>query len=323
MTRPAIVATLIGLTLAATLLATNDLPGIVAALRHAGWAIVIVVALHMPQTLFSALGWGRLIERDPPPAPGLLYRLRWVRESVNALLPVAQIGGDVVRARLIARRGVPLPLAAASSVADLSLEMATQIVFTLFGIALLLGNPRAGDLLPLAGGVAVAGGAVAVTFVAAQRFGLFRLIERGAARWFGGGFAGLAGVHEALAAIYRRPRRLWVSSGWHLASWLFGCVETYAALRVLGIGASLRDAAVIESLAHAVRGLGFLVPGALGVQEGGYVLICAMFGIAPAQALALSLVRRIRELALGLPGLIAWHRMERPAPPQVASGAPA
>jgi hypothetical protein len=46
------------------------------------------------------------------------------------------------------------------------------------------------------------------------------------------------------------------------------------------------------------------------VQEGGYLLICAMFGISAPNALALSLIRRIRELSLGVPGLILWHYME-------------
>jgi uncharacterized membrane protein YbhN (UPF0104 family) len=64
---------------------------------------------------------------------------------------------------------------------------------------------------------------------------------------------------------------------------------------------------VIESLGQVVRSMGFLVPGALGVQEGGYVLVCGLFGIPPEQALALSLVRRLRDLLLGLPGLVAWR----------------
>jgi hypothetical protein len=46
------------------------------------------------------------------------------------------------------------------------------------------------------------------------------------------------------------------------------------------------------------------------VQEGGYVLICSLFGVAPAEALALSLIRRVREIALGAPGLVLWQWAE-------------
>jgi uncharacterized membrane protein YbhN (UPF0104 family) len=56
-----------------------------------------------------------------------------------------------------------------------------------------------------------------------------------------------------------------------------------------------------------VRNAAFLVPGGLGVQEGGFVLIGALFGVPPKQAIALSLIRRVRDIVLGLPGLVAWR----------------
>ena len=67
---------------------------------------------------------------------------------------------------------------------------------------------------------------------------------------------------------------------------------------------------MIESLIDAVRGAAFAVPGALGAQEGGLIVLCALFGIPPDQALALSLVKRVADLALGLPGLLAWQIAE-------------
>jgi uncharacterized membrane protein YbhN (UPF0104 family) len=52
------------------------------------------------------------------------------------------------------------------------------------------------------------------------------------------------------------------------------------------------------------------VPGALGAQEGGLIVLCAIFGVPPEAALALSLVKRLPDLVLGVPGLIAWQAME-------------
>jgi uncharacterized membrane protein YbhN (UPF0104 family) len=89
-----------------------------------------------------------------------------------------------------------------------------------------------------------------------------------------------------------------------------GTLETLAALHVLGIEAGLREALIIESLSQAVRSAGFVVPGALGIQEGGYIVICGLLGISPQQAIELSLLLRIREVILGVPGLLAWHRLE-------------
>ena len=64
---------------------------------------------------------------------------------------------------------------------------------------------------------------------------------------------------------------------------------------------------ILESLASGVRGAAFMVPGALGAQEGGLVLFGALLGLPADLALAVSLTKRVRELALGLPGLVAWQ----------------
>ncbi len=318
-------AVAIGLAVALSLIAANHAGQIVAAITGAGWGVVLVIALHLPQTAASALGWRPLI-LDARPSLPRLFRLRFVREAVNALLPVAQVGGDVVRARLLVQTGVPLAASAASCTVDLTLEMASQAAFTLLGVAALFGGPRSQAAEGLAIGGAVAAVLVASGFLAAQRLGLaahlsrllVRLGER--ARW--PALAGLQGLGQALERIYADPGRLAASGAAHLTSWLLGVLETGAGLWALGLHPSWREALVVESLGQVVRALGFAIPGALGVQEGGYVLICGLFGIAPAQALALSLIRRVRELALGAPGLMLWQWSElRQARPSVLLGA--
>jgi glycosyltransferase 2 family protein len=68
---------------------------------------------------------------------------------------------------------------------------------------------------------------------------------------------------------------------------------------------------VLESLGQAVRSADFAIPGVMGVQEGGFLVIGNLYGIAPEISLALSLVKRIPDLALGAPGLVMWHVLER------------
>jgi len=64
---------------------------------------------------------------------------------------------------------------------------------------------------------------------------------------------------------------------------------------------------MLESLGNAVRGAAFAVPGALGVQEGGFILLGSQLGLDAETSLALSLVKRFRELVFGLPGLVVWQ----------------
>ena len=74
---------------------------------------------------------------------------------------------------------------------------------------------------------------------------------------------------------------------------------------------SWSEALLLESLGQAIRGAGFAVPGALGIQEGGYLLLAPLAGLPPQAALALSLAKRAREVLWALPGLLWWYRSEQ------------
>jgi putative membrane protein len=320
-----LVTLLVGVAVAGFLFAANDPAEILGLLAGAGWGMLAVIALRLPQMLASALGWAPLIEGARPGWAALL-RMRWIRDAVNALLPVAQVGGDVVRAQLLIRRGAGAVPATASVSVDLATELVSQFAFAAIGLVVLWQLPHQGAAADWAVAAAAVLGTMAFGFMAAQRWGLFRLVERLAPklarRAEHGDRAAMAGLHEAVVRLYREPGRLWGSGAAHLASWLLGVLETWVALRILGIEAGLAEALVIESLGQLARSLGFMVPGAVGVQEGGFVLACGLFGIPPEQALAFALLRRIRDIALGLPGIAAWRwdAMAAPSPALIAAG---
>ena len=99
------------------------------------------------------------------------------------------------------------------------------------------------------------------------------------------------------------------------------------ALAALGHPVGLREAFVVESLGAALRSVGFAVPGALGVQEAALIIVCSPFGVPAETAVALSMIKRVRELAFGLAGLIAWqwsegYRLVRVAPPRGVAAIP-
>jgi putative membrane protein len=303
----------VGLAIAAALILANDPGEILRLLLDTGWWMLAVLALNVAQIFASGLGWGPLI--DDPRRPGVLGLawLRWIRVSANALLPIVQAMGELIRAQLLVRYGVDKVRVIASLAIDLGTEMASQIVFSLLGLAVLLAIPHAAGSSATTWAVVgtALGAGVTGVFIAAQRWGLFRLVEtmlpKLATRVGWTSLGELSGLHDTVIRLYGQPGRLWRSGLWHFASWLIGVLETWAALRALGLQTSLAEALVIESLGQAARSAGFFIPGALGVQEGGYVLICALFGIPPDRAIALVLIRRIRDIILGLPGVISWR----------------
>src|SRR5262249_33590635 len=133
------------------LLAYYGVAPIGAAVLSAGWGLIVaflVLGLQLPP---PGLAWRALLPDPSPPSFAAFVRLRWIREAVNNLLPVAQIGGEVVGARLLARHGPGLALSAASATVDLSVELATQILFTLAGLVLLAIRPHGGEAAAAAG----------------------------------------------------------------------------------------------------------------------------------------------------------------------------
>jgi uncharacterized membrane protein YbhN (UPF0104 family) len=95
-----------------------------------------------------------------------------------------------------------------------------------------------------------------------------------------------------------------------LVCWALGAGETWLIFHVMQVAVSLRASLVIDSLVGAIRAASFLVPVAIGVQEGGYVLLCGLFGISPATALAFSLARRARDFLIAGPVLLSWQWRE-------------
>jgi len=249
--------------------------------------------------------------------------LRWIREAINVVLPVANVGGEIVGARLLTFWRVPAGIATASVLADLLLQASAQAVFALLGGALLMQLigiwPAGAELAGAVGLAALALGG----FYAVQRYGGARLLDRAlravAARWPSASPAAELRLHEGLEAIWRNPGRVLATTAMHMAGWLIGTLEVFIALALMGHPVSVKEALILESLTNAIRGAAFAVPGGFGVQEGGLVLLGHLMGLAPETALALSLVKRVPDLALGLPGLLAWHWLEvrrflRPAP---------
>ena len=96
----------------------------------------------------------------------------------------------------------------------------------------------------------------------------------------------------------------------HFITWTLSGVEVWLPLWFMQERIGLGAAIVIDSLLVAIRGLAFVVPNAIGVQEGAYVMLCGMFGVPPGVALALSLLRRARDFAIGIPTLLAWQAFE-------------
>lgn len=280
---------------------------------EAGWAIPATLGLHIFQLYLSAVAW-RISVGLRHPRMKVFFRLRWIREAVNSLLPVAQMGGNLVGIRMLAQRGVPGPIAGAGTTLDLTVEALTQFAWTMVGIAVLAVISKDQSWVPWVEGGLITMGLGLAGFVIAQRAGMLRIIEAAATRlqrlFPSLSVDSVRGLHTELMRLQSNRSALAKASAIHLLAWALGTVEVWLVLTAMGLQVSVPEALVIESLGMAARSAGFVVPGALGVQETGFILVCGLFHIHPDTAIALSMVKRVREMLVGVPGLIAWQWSE-------------
>jgi putative membrane protein len=317
MKRALIVAAGIGLVLAVAIIAYEGFGAVTQAFAAVGYGLIAVIALRAIEITGAGLGWWVVFPPDAHCPPQRCIRVRFIREAINTLLPVAQVGGEIAGARVMTLFGVPPGLAGATVMVDMLLQVVSLFFFVLAGVGI-LAMYGADDALvgSMMVGISIMGLALAGFFVA-QRFGGAKLIDRAlmvaAEKLDWSSLANLASLHDNLVRIYADVPRFLAAMLVHLTFWFVGAVEVLVALNLMGYPVSYLDAVVIESLGQAVRAAGFLIPGALGVQEAGFIAVCAVFGIPAPAAIALSLVKRVPEIVLGLPFLFAWHAHEAKA----------
>ncbi len=304
---------LLGLGATVLLAAWYGLGAVGAALELAGWeGLAAMILFHVIPVTVCALAWRALFDKPPASVAAFIW-FRWVRDAGSDILGLLPGGGEMLGIRAMKLSGIDTGTATASTVADVTVEICSQIGFIVLGLIILLDGPS-NPLVPWA----LLGLAVmiplACALVFAQRLGLIGLLESVADKLATGyGWTALThvnGLEERVHGLYRNRPAIFRAAITHLLAWLVGVGEAAIALSFMGIWPGLDSLIVLESLVFAIRTTAFFVPAAAGVQEGGYILVGSLIGIGPEFVLALSLLKRGRELIVGSTGLLLWHSVE-------------
>src|ERR1044072_1444783 len=215
------------------------------------WVILGIIVYHLIPIFFDAIGWGVLFPKADRPRSFQLFWTRWIGESVSTLVPSAAVGGDIVRARLVAIKGTPLPLAAGSVLVDITLGIFIQAGFTVVGLFLLVEQTGKTNFVgPTLLGVVIALFAFA-GFYFVQRLGIFRFLARiisrlaGSSDWQSLVQSGDA-LDQTVRSLYARRAGAFACSAWTMASLIVGSGEIWLALWFLDLPASFLNALILQ-----------------------------------------------------------------------------
>jgi putative membrane protein len=306
---------IVGLAILTGLIAWQGAAEIGSLLLSSGWALLLVPVVWLPCVFMNARCWQLLF--DPAVAPGYwrVFYAQWMGRSVNTLLPVASIGGEVVKARALILWGTDARHASASTVVDKTVQVIVVILWAVAGVSLLAWT-AVDDALAMSGAIGIAMlGAGTAGFLVVQRAGIFRIMAASAHRVTGSDFiGGLVGradeVDRLIHATYARRGRLVAATLWRLGGLVVQTGEVWLAATLLGHPIGVVEALMLKSLSSTLSDAAFVVPNSYGVQEGAFIVLGGLVGLTPDVSLALSLAIRVRELIVDVPGLVFWQHAE-------------
>jgi putative membrane protein len=309
--RGAILAAILGFIVATIVAGYIGFGDVFRALARIGWRglAVLVVYSALPYALLGT-AWFCLEKPWRADRWRLFAWARMVRDASGELLPFSHVGGLVIGTRVAVLQGLTPAWAFATTTVDVTAELVAQVAFTLVGLALLFArlDPRSGLAGPAIAGVALTAASIAA-FVVVQRRGM-GLITGLIGRVLPAAADAAAEAGEMIVLLHRRPGRFFLAVLIHLGAWVASALGAWLALRIAGVAISPLNVLGLEALVMAVRSAVFVAPMGVGVQEASYALLGPLFGLGPDLALALSLIKRARELAVGLPVLAVWQATE-------------
>ena len=279
-----------------------------AATRLGPAALIAILIPSVIMYVLEAYGWKITLGPSAHHIPfWQVLGIRTAGEVVNMTTPTAYVGGEPLKAYLLQKHNVPMVEGLASVVIAKTTMTIAQILFILIGIVLgvWISGSNGSSAQFIAAGLLSVGlllfGIVAFIFV--QRRGLFTW-TLGMLRRFGLRIGFLEVREEKLQSLdqtilnfYTHHKgRFYASIGCYFLGWLAEALEVLVIIFYLGVPGNALSAIAIGGLAVLIKGGTFFIPGSLGAQDGGNLLLLKAFGYSDVTGITFALLRRFREL---------------------------
>ncbi len=287
------------------------------------WSFPLVLLLAGSWHVTNSLAWSFAF---PPgafrPRFRMLIMAKLAGDAVNQLTPLANIGGEPLKAYLLKHES-PTSRGLASVVINKTAQIMTGLLFTTVGLGLVvIHNLQAPYAIPLPLRVGFAlllmlgAGLMWLFFMKQQHMfsSLLNLLRRVGVntRLLESRMAKAANIDDNIKRFYRDYKgRFFLVLLFHAMGWLLGACETFVILKTLVPSTGFQVAFLITALTVVINSLFFFMPSNIGVLEGGQVFLFLTLGLSPTMGLSLGIVKRMRKIFWIFLGWLFLTRMSR------------
>ena len=271
------------------------------------WWFPAILLVAFTWHITNSIAWCFAFQPDAfRPPLRTLFMAKLAGEAVNQLTPLANIGGEPLKAYLL-KNQVPASRGLASVIVNKTAQVVTGLGFTALGLGLVIlywDLPQAIPL-PIQVGLTtlvVGGGGLIWLLYRKQKHmfsSLLELLRRVGLNmdFIESRMAKAVRIDSSIGMFYRDHKgQFFLVLGFHAAGWILGVCETFLVLRALGAGIDFEVAFLIASLTVIINSLFFFMPSNIGVLEGGQVFLFLTLGLDPAIGLSLGIVKRMRKI---------------------------
>ena len=277
--------------------------------------LFLLIFAHIPTLYFDALSWKMLMKRN---YLGIYwcFIITWVSQTGGKVMPTGNVTGEFIRMYLSVKKGMKLSEASSTVIGDLALATFSLLIMSVFSLMIVIFSNQEFSIVK--GENKYLGFSIlflilaSIVFCIMIRKRVLKFLIRKSSRFMTlklkkNIISNLIKFDFELYLLSYRLKTVFFALIVRAMGWVGGALEIFIFLLIIGVNINFMDVIIIESFTAIMRAMAFFIPAGLGVQEFAFVLVGNFVGLTSPIAFAVAIGRRIREILVGIPALIAWY----------------
>ena len=277
--------------------------------------VIFLFIAHIPTLFFDALAWKVLMKKNYL-SLYWTFVITWISQTAGKVTPTGAVTGEFVRIYLSIKKGMKTSEASSTVIGDLAIAALSLLVVAVSSFLLIIFKAENFNLFGENGRYITF--SIFVLIIGSILFCLFirkrvvKIVLKQSNKLFKFKLSkktinSLAKFDFEMFKLSFRLYALFVALFYRVLGWICGALEIYIFFTILEFDVSFTDVIIIESFTGVMRAIVFFIPAGLGVQEFAFVIIGSYLGMPSSVSFSAAIGRRIREILVGVPAIIAWY----------------